>query len=166
MAYYRSPLQLRLAAERAKRIRERSGPDSLEWIQSALFLYAAFQEGLQNDLHRAIWAYTAAMIDKLENILTDAKLILGSGDMVKEYEWAAKQLRVAIARHLKLLKMFEGEEDVKVPAADDAGKRIVQKVHDPSGKDAAKAIRYIQGDFKPKHPGYSAVIPDDLDQYY
>lgn len=166
MAYYRSPAQLRVAAERAKRIRERSGPDSLEWIQSSLFLYAAFQEGLKKDLHRAVWAYTAAMIDKLENILTDAKLILGSDDFVKEYEWAAKQLRVAIARHLKLLKMFEGEEDVHVPEASDEGRRIVEKVHAPSDEDVGDSIKYIQQKFKPEHPGYSAVIPDDLDQYY
>jgi len=166
MSYYRSPAQLRVAAERAKRIRERSGPDSLEWIQSSLFLYAAYQEGLKKDLHQAVWAYTAAMIDKLEHILTDAKLILGSNDIVKEYEWAAKQLRVAIARHLRLLKMFEGEEDVKVPAMTEAGQRIVQKVHDPSNKDARDAIRYIGREFKQEHPGYSAVIPGDLGEYF
>lgn len=166
MTHYRSPAQLRVAAERAKRIRERSGPDSLEWIQSSLFLYAAYQEGLKKDLHQAVWAYTAAMIDKLENILTDAKLILGSNDIVKEYEWAAKQLRVAIARHLKLLKMFEGEEDIQVPPATEAGQHIVEKVHNPSDQDAGDAIKYVHQKFKSEHPGYSAVIPDDLDQYF
>lgn len=166
MAHYRSPSQLRVAAERAKRIRERSGPDSLEWIQSSLFLYAAYQEGLKKDLHQAVWAYTAAMIDKLEYILTDAKMILGAEDIVKEYEWVAKQLRVAIARHMKLLKMFEGEEDVKVPEVTEAGKHIVEKVHNPSDEDATESIKYIQQKFKCEHAGYSAVIPDDLDQYY
>ena len=166
MAYYRSPAQLRVAAERAKRIRERSGPDSLEWIQSSLFLYAAYQEGLKKDLHQAVWAYTAAMIDKLEHILTDARLILGSDDIVKEYEWAAKQLRVAIARHLKLLKMFEGEEDIRVPAVTEAGERIVERVHRPSDQDATDAVKYVHQKFKCEHPGYSAVIPDNLDQYF
>lgn len=166
MTYYRSPAQLRVAAERAKRIRERSGPDSLEWIQSSLFLYAAFQEGLGKDLHQAVWAYTVAMIDKLEHILTDAKLILGSDDIVKEYEWAAKQLRVAIARHLKLLKMFEGDEDIRVPAPSEAGEHIVQKVHNPSNGDARDALKYIKREFKKDHPGYSAVIPDNLDQFF
>lgn len=153
--------QQRAAVERAKHIRERSGPDSLEWIQSALFLYAAHQEGLGSDLHRAIWAYTAAMIDKLERILTDSKHVLGAENIAEEYQWAAKQLRVAIGRHLELLKMFAGQADVEVPEVTDEGRHMVDKVHQPSPEDAVAALRYVQGDYKIKHPGYGAVIPVD-----
>lgn len=136
----------------------------MEWVQSALFLYAAHQEGLGDDLHQAIWAYTAAMVDKLERILTDAQHILGAEDIADEYRWAAKQLRVAIARHLGLLKMFEGQPDVILPAATDQGKRIVAKVHQPSMEDSQAAVDYMHRDFKRQHPGYDAVIPADPDK--
>lgn len=154
------------ARERAKRIRERSGPDSMEWIQSALFLYVAHENGLGKDLQRAVWAYTAAMIDKLEELLTEASHIVGAEDIAETYRWTAMQLRVAIGRHLQLLKMFEGEKDVAVPPVDKAGKAIVRAVHEPTPKDTEDAARYLQKDFKSRHKGYSAVIPDDLDQYY
>lgn len=137
----------------------------MEWIQSALFLYAAHQEHLGEDLHQAIWAYTAAMIDKLEEILTEAKYIVNSGDIVEEYRWAAKQLRVAIARHLNLIKMFEHKDDVTVPPVSEAGKRIAQKVHGPKPNETQAAVEYLQGEFRKGHPGYDAVLPKDLGRY-
>lgn len=163
---YEHTRQQRIAKERTKRIRERSGPDSLEWVQSALFLYAAHQNGLGGVLHQAVLAYTAAMIDKLENILTEARYITGAQNIAEEYRWAAKQLRVAIARHLNLLKMFEKQADIVMPPVTDAGKDIVAKVHNPTDKDTEDALRYMHEDFKGKHPGYSAVIPDDLPLHY
>lgn len=158
--------QQRISRERTKRIRERSGPDSLEWVQSALFLYTAHQYGLGDDLHQAILAYTAALIDKLENLLTDADHLQRAPDIGEEYRWMAKQLRVAIARHLKLVSMFEKRPDVKLPPVTDAGRALVQKVHNPTRKDASDAYKYLHRDFKSKHPGYSAVIPDDLPLSY
>lgn len=162
---YQNTRQQRIAKERAKRIRERSGPDSLEWIQSALFIYAAVQEGLGDDLHKAIWAYTAAMIGRLEDILTEAKYITRAEDIAEEYRWAAKQLRVAIARHLKLMKMFEGQ-DARVPKVDEAGKHIADMVHSPTDEDIGDALQYMSREFKPKHPEYKAVLPADLDLSY
>ena len=154
---YRSTRQQREAAERAKRIRERSGPESMEWIQSALFLYVARKEHLEKALHEAVWAYTAAMIDKLEHILTEAEYITGAKDIAEEYRWAAKQLRVAIARHLKLLQAFEGKEDVTVPEASDAGKHFVEKVHHPEDEDVFAAIRYIWTEYKSSHQKCKAI---------
>ena len=163
---YNSRYEERIRKERTKRIRERSGPDSLEWVQSALFLYAAHQEGLGDDLHKAIWAYTAAMIERLEHILTEAEYITGAQDIAEEYRWAAKQLRVAITRHLQLIKMFEREGDVTVPAPTPAGEHIEEMVHRPQDTDTAQALKYIATDFKQKHTGYDAVIPSDTRRSY
>lgn len=154
---YRSTRQQREAAERAKRIRERSGPESMEWIQSALFLYVAHKEHLGKALCEAVWAYTAAMIDKLERILTEAEYITGAKDIAEEYRWAAKQLRVAIARHLKLLQMLEGRKDIMAPEVSGAGKHIAEKVHHPEDEDVFAAIRYIWTEFKSSHQGCRAI---------
>ena len=75
----------KIAAVKAEQIRERSGPASMEWMQSALFLYAARKEGMQDDLKKALWAYTSAMIHKLELILTDAEHIAKSKDIEDTY---------------------------------------------------------------------------------
>ena len=159
MGYKQVTSRERRAADRARHIRERSGPDSWEWVQSALFLYAAHQEGLGGDLRRAIWAYTAAMVDKLERILTESGHIVGAQDLAEEYRWTARQLRVAITKHLGLLKMFEGEPDVTLPPVTGEGKEAERLVHSPTGEDAAAALHYVKGEFKQKHPGYDAVIP-------
>lgn len=147
----------KIAAVKAEQVRERSGPASMEWMQSALFLYAARKEGMQDDLKKALWAYTSAMIHKLELILTDAEHLAKSKDIEDTYRWCATQLRVAITRHLKLLEWAEG--DILVPRADNISHHIQGTVHKPTATQANDAITYMVGEYKMANPDAAGILP-------
>ena len=113
----------REAAKKARQIREKNGPLSMEWVQSALFLYAVKKNGLEKDLRKALWAYTSAMIIKLEEVVTSAERIASREGIADPFHWVALQLRAAIREHSKLLSMMSGDV-VEVPPVNSTGKDI------------------------------------------
>ena len=146
------------ARERTKQIKEKNGPASMEWVQSALFLYACKKHGLDKDLKRAIWAYTSAMVCKLEEFVTNAEKIAERENIADSFHWAALQLRATIRNHMKLLEMFKDEE-ISIPPMTQEGKVIRGMTHHPTQKDNYEAMNYVLGEFKQKNPDAESVLP-------
>lgn len=146
------------ARERARQIREKNGPNSMEWVQSALFLYAVRKHGLHDDLRRAIWAYTSAMVVKLEDILTRADRMMQRGDIDDSYHWTALQLRAAIRNHMKLLDMFKDEE-ITVPPPTQEGTRVCGITHSPTDRDSSGSMDYMLTEFRQRNPDADDVLP-------
>ena len=149
----------REALRRSKQIKEKNGPASMEWVQSALFLYACKKYGLRNDLRRALLAYTSSMIVKLEEVLTQADRIASRDNTVDSYLWAAKQLRWAINKHLTILETMQKEKDIVIPKPTKQGAGIQRIVSRPSKRDSFDSMTYIVGEFKDKNPDAVDVIP-------
>lgn len=148
----------REARERARQIREKNGPCSMEWVQSALFLYVCKQQGLDKDLKRAIWAYTSALIVKLEEFVTNAEKIAERENIADSFHWVALQLRSAIRNHTKLLDMFKDEE-ILVPPVTREGKVVCGKVHKPTDADSSESMTYMLRDFRQKNPDAEYLTP-------
>ena len=146
------------ASRRSREIREKSGPASMEWMQSALFLYACKKHGLDRDVRKAIWAYTSALIVKLEDLVTSAEKLETAGKVEDSFHWVALQLRSAIRSHMKLLEMFK-DEDVVVPKVDEVGRDIRNVTHRPKDKDANEAMNYAIGEYRLKNPDADDVLP-------
>lgn len=149
----------REARNRAKQIREMNGPASMEWVQSALFLYAAKKQGLDKDLRRAIWAYTSALVLKLEDLVTNTERIAEREGIADTFHWVALQLRAAVREHMKLLEMFNDSDPVDVPPPTPVGTAIKNVVHRPTPKDDYEAMSYMLTEFKQKNPGAESVLP-------
>lgn len=146
------------ASRRSREIREKSGPASMEWMQSALFLYACKKHHLDNDVRKAIWAYTSALIVKLEDLMTSADKLVKAEKVDDAYHWVALQLRSAIRSHMKLLEMFKGE-DIVVPQVTEEGRDIRNVTHRPKDKDANEAMNYAIGEFRMKNPNANPILP-------
>lgn len=153
----------REASRRAKQIREMNGPSSMEWVQSALFLYASKKYGLRDDLRKALWAYTSAMVVKLEEFVTNAEKIASRENIADSFHWTALQLRSAIRTHMKLLDMFKGEV-VEIPEATSEGKSIHKIVHRPSDADSFESISNLLTDFSHNNPEASHLMPKPDEQ--
>lgn len=149
----------REARNRAKQIREMNGPASMEWVQSALFLYAAKKNGLEKDLRRAIWAYTSALVLKLEDLVTNTERIAEREGIADTFHWVALQLRAAVREHMKLLEMFKDSDPVEIPPPTTDGIDIKNVVHRPAPKDDYEAMTYLLGEFKQKNPGAEPYLP-------
>lgn len=154
----------REASKRVKQIREKSGPRSMEWVQSALFLYAAKKYGLARDLRRALWAYTSAMVVKLEEFVSNSDKFAPGDTLDDKYHWTALQLRSAIRTHMKLLDMFK-DEVIQLPDMDDVGKGISRITHRPSYADDYEAMTYMISDYGRYNPEVVDLLPkkDDPD---
>jgi hypothetical protein len=146
------------ARERSRQIREKNGPQSMEWVQSALFLYACKKYGLSKDLKRAIWAYTTAMVVKLEKFVADSEKIASREGIADTFHWVALQLRAAIRQHTKLLDMFK-DEDVEIPPLSKEGSCISGITHHPTDKDTDEAVTYVLTDFKQQNPEAEHLLP-------
>lgn len=145
----------REASRRSREIREMVGPHSMEWVQSALFLYACKKYKL--DVRQALMAYTSALILKLENVLTDADRVAKRLDQPDSFKWVASQLRWAINKHTKLIDAMG--TDILVPPISDTGTAIKNLVHRPSDKDTNEMMNYMVGEFKQKNPDAVSVLP-------
>lgn len=110
-------------------------PDSMEWVQSALFLRTVKKLKLHKDIRRAIYAYTSAMVESLENILTRTDVMAREQDTYEAYKWAAEKLRIAINKHLRLMSKLEEMEGLMLPPADEAGKKLAQATNRPDKED-------------------------------
>lgn len=148
----------REATRRAKQIREMNGPNSMEWVQSALFLYACRKNKLDKDLKKAIWAYTSALIVKLEDFVTNAEKIAERQNIADSFHWVALQLRAAIRNHMKLLQMFKDEE-IEVPPVTNVGRDLRNTTHIPSDKDSREAMTYLLTTYRQKNPDAEPVMP-------
>ena len=146
------------ARERTKQIQEKNGPASMEWVQSALFLYACKKYGLDKDLKKAIWAYTSAMVVKLEEFVTNVEKIAERKNIADSFHWAALQLRATIRNHMKLLAMYKDEE-VELPPMTQEGKVIRGITHHPTQKDTYEAMSYLLTEFRQKNPDAESVLP-------
>lgn len=146
------------ARERTKQLREKNGPRSMEWVQSALFLYACKKHGLDKDLKKAIWAYTSAMVVKLEEFVTTAEKVAERENIADSFHWVALQLRAAIRNHMKLLNMYKDEE-VEIPPVTHEGKVISGMTHCPTQKDTYEAMSYLLTEFRQKNPDAVDVMP-------
>lgn len=145
----------REASRRSREIREMVGPHSMEWVQSALFLYACKKHKL--DVRDALMAYTSALILKLESVLTDADRIAKRLDQPDSFRWVANQLRWAINKHTKLIDTMNA--DILVPPISETGTDIKNIVHRPTDKDANEMMNYMVGEFKQKNPEAHSVLP-------
>ena len=114
--------------------------------------------GLDKDLKRAIWAYTSAMVCKLEEFVTNAEKISERENIADSFHWAALQLRATIRNHMKLLEMFKDEE-ISIPPMTQEGKVIRGMTHHPTQKDNYEAMNYVLGEFKQKNPDAELVLP-------
>jgi len=148
----------REARERARQIREKNGPQSMEWVQSALFLYACKKHGLDKDLKRAIWAYTTALVVKLEDFVTNAEKIAEREGIADSFHWAALQLRYATRVHMKLLDMFK-DENIEIPQVTKEGRCISGITHNPHDKDSFESMSYMLSEFRQKNPEAESVLP-------
>lgn len=148
----------RQARERARQIREKIGPQSMEWVQSALFLYACKKNRLEKDLRRAIWAYTSAMVTKLEDFVTNAEKVVQRENIADSFHWVALQLRSAVRTHMKLLDMFKDEEIV-IPPVTNAGRDIRNIVHRPNDRDSYESMSYMLTTFRQKNPEAESLVP-------
>lgn len=148
----------REASRRAKQIREKSGPASMEWVQSALFLYAAKKHGLAKDLRKALWAYTSAMILRLEDYITNTEKIAKQENAMDSFHFIALQLRAAIRNHMKLLQSMK-DEVVEVPEVTTEGRRIRGMVHYPNSRDDYESMSYMIGEFREKNPEANDLLP-------
>lgn len=148
----------REAQRRAKQINDMSGPSSMEWVQSALFMYAVKKNGLKKDLRKALWAYTSAMIVKLEEFVTNYEKMAQRKNVADAYHWTALQLRFAIRNHMKLLDMFK-DEVIQVPEPTIEGNRIRGVTHTPRKDDAQEAMNYILTDFRINNPDTADIVP-------
>lgn len=146
------------ARSRAKQINEMSGPASMEWVQSALFMYAAKKCGFRSDLKKALWAYTSAMVVKLEDFVTNYEKIAERNNIKDAYHWTALQLRAAIRNHMKLLEMFK-DEVVQLPEVTSEGRRICGITHHPHTTDSIESMNYIITDFKSNNPEAADICP-------
>lgn len=153
----------RAASKRAKQIREKSGPNSMEWVQSALFLYAVKKHGLHKDVRKAIWAYTSAMIVKLEEWVSNADKIAQRENIQDSFHWVALQLRSAVRNHMKLIDMFK-DEVIVAPEVTPEGRRICGITHNPSRNDDYAAMTYIVDDFKRDNPDAIDILPEKDEQ--
>lgn len=152
----------RQARERARQIREKIGPQSMEWVQSALFLYACKKNRLEKDLRRAIWAYTSAMVTKLEDFVTNAEKVAQRENIADSFHWVALQLRSAVRTHMKLLDMFKDEEIV-IPPVTSAGRDIRNIVHRPNDRDSYESMSYMLTTFRQKNPEAESLVPKSDD---
>lgn len=148
----------REAAKKARQIREKNGPLSMEWVQSALFLYAVKKNGLEKDLRKALWAYTSAMIIKLEEVVTSAERIASREGIADPFHWVALQLRAAIREHSKLLSMMAGDV-VEVPPVNSTGKDIRNVTHRPTPKDSYESMSYLLTGFRKRNPDAEPYLP-------
>jgi len=148
----------REVTRRAKQIREMNGPNSMEWVQSALFLYACRKNKLDKDLKKAIWAYTSALIVKLEDFVTNAEKIAERQNIADSFHWVALQLRAAIRNHMKLLQIFKDEE-IEVPPVTNVGRDLRNTTHIPSDKDSREAMTYLLTTYRQKNPDAEPVMP-------
>lgn len=148
----------RTARERARQIREKCGPASMEWVQSALFLYACRKHGLSKDLKRAIWAYTSALVMKLEDFVTNAEKIARRENIADSFHWTALQLRAAMRAHMELLKMFKDVE-IKTPPVTQEGRRISGITHKPTDDDSEAAMTYMLTEYRQRNPDVGSLLP-------
>lgn len=149
----------REARKRAKQIHDMAGPASMEWVQSALFLYAVKANGLKFDLQKALWAYTSAMVVKLEEFVTNYEKIAEKNNIQDAYHWTALQLRACIRNHMKLLEMFK-DETIQLPKGTYKGWCIQRTTHKPIKGESDEAMNYILTDFKQNNPEASHLIPE------
>lgn len=152
------------ARKRSKQIHDMSGPASMEWVQSALFLYAARANGLKFDLQKALWAYTSAMVVKLEEFVTNYEKIAQKNNVEDAYHWTALQLRACIRNHMKLLEMFK-DEVIQLPDVSEAGWNIQRITHRPRKGEADDAMSYMLTDFKKNNPDAKDIVPKKDDEY-
>lgn len=153
----------RVARERARQIREKNGPRSMEWVQSALFLYACKKHKLDKDMRRAIWAYTSALVVKLEEFVTNAEKVAERENIADSFHWVALQLRYAVRQHMKLLDMFKDEE-ISIPPVTHEGKCVCGITHSPTDKDSNGSMDYMLTTFRQKNPDAAHLAPkEDLD---
>lgn len=152
----------REASKRVKQIRDKSGPRSMEWVQSALFLYACKKNGLDKDLKRAIWSYTSALIVKLEEYVTAAEKIASRDNIEDSFHFVALQLRASIRNHMKLLEMFK-DDTITVPLNIKEGRQLCAVTHKPSNRDDYEAMSYMIGEFRQKNPGIDDILPQKDD---
>lgn len=149
----------REARKRSAQIRDMSGPASMEWVQSALFLYAVRKFKMHREMKRAIWAYTSALILKLETFVTNSEKIAEREGVADSFHWVALQLRAAVRQHMKLLELFKDEEQIEVPPVTDNGRKICGIVHKPKDSDSAEAMNYMLSGFRQKYPDTEPFMP-------
>lgn len=153
------------ARNRARQIRAMNGPASMEWVQSALFMYAVKKHGLVKDLRRAIWAYTSALVLKLEDLVTNTERIAERDGIADTFHWMALQLRAAIREHMKLLDMLKDSEPVNVPEVTTEGRRIAGITHYPTDKDSYESMSYIISEYSRQNPDAEPFMPKKDSEY-
>lgn len=148
----------REARKRARQIKERSGPASMEWVQSALFMYAAKKNGFKRDLRKALWAYTSAMVIKLEDFITNYEYIASKHNVDDAYHWTALQLRAAIRNHMKLLDMFK-DEVIELPEITTEGCKVRSITHYPKDREVKEAMDFMITDYRMNNPDAADIMP-------
>ena len=145
----------REASRRSREIREMSGPHSMEWVQSGLFLYVCKKNNL--DVKDALMAYTSSLIIKLEKILTDAEAVAKRLNEPDSFKWVTRQLRWAINKHMKLVEKIDSE--IIIPQRSKDGLVLKNTVHQPTDKQTYEMMNYMVGEFKMKNPDAAGVLP-------
>lgn len=133
-------MQLKHSKGSDKRLKGTQDIGSMEWVQCEKFLATVEKFDMKDDLRRAVWAYTAALIERLEDLLLDPVAIKASGNPLDAYKYACSRLTVAVEHHMNLLSMLGGGT-VDVPMPTDAGRELVSATEDMKPEEIDELLR-------------------------